>query len=219
MLYIKLTILLTAAYLFGAIPFGYLAAKLFRKIDIRRYGSGNIGATNVVRVCGKKLGYPVFVLDVLKGVIPVFTASVLFKETSGVFYNFSLILAASASVAGHNWTCFLGFRGGKGVATTAGSLAALSAVLFFLRMPLFAAIIIWLAVFFIFRVVSLGSVTAAVTFALFCVFSIQVPLEFKILACFLALFILFRHKNNLPEIIRILVKKKGTAPDSRHQIN
>lgn len=199
----KILLLLIASYLLGSVPFGYIVVKLVKKIDIRQHGSGNIGATNVVRVCGKVLGYPVFLLDFFKGFLPVVVAAKLFGSAgiSSVVFNITLMLAAVAAVAGHNWTCFLNFKGGKGVATTVGALIALSISLSFLRIPLIVAVFTWVLLFFIFRVVSLGSVSAGAVFALFCVFSVDVPIEFKILASFLAVFIVVRHKNNYPEIV------------------
>ena len=185
-------------------PFGYWVVRLFKQIDIRQHGSGNIGATNVVRVCGKGLGYPVFVLDVLKGAVPVFIAAHFFKGSS--VFNILLIVSAFMTIAGHNWTCFLNFKGGKGVATTVGGLLALSITLSFLRIPLLIAVLSWIILFLLFRVVSLGSVSAGVVFALFCVFSVEVPLEFKLLGSFLAFFIILRHKKNYKEMLATLKK-------------
>src|ERR1043166_505178 len=111
------------SYLMGSIPFGYLAGRI-RRIDIRKFGSGNIGATNVVRVLGKRYGYPVFVLDFLKGFGAVKISMLIatgarpewiLPETFG-------ILAAVAAVIGHSLPVWLRFHGGKGVATSAGAL-------------------------------------------------------------------------------------------------
>ena len=132
---------IAASYLVGAVPFGYLAGRI-RGLDLRREGSCNIGATNAWRVLGWKWGLSVFALDFLKGFVPVFGAVV--------------VLVCFAVVLGHTYTCFLGFRGGKGVATTAGVLFALN--------PVVACVALgaWLVFMGISGIVSLASLVAAV---------------------------------------------------------
>ncbi|HRQ90299.1 MAG TPA: glycerol-3-phosphate 1-O-acyltransferase PlsY [Bacteroidia bacterium] len=138
-----------AAYVAGATPFGFLAGKL-RGIDIRQHGSGNIGATNVLRVLGKGIGIPVLILDMLKGLLPVLL-SLAVTDRSSIH-----IATALAAILGHNYTFWLGFKGGKGVATTAG------AILPILPWALAAALVTWIVVFFASRYVSLASIAAAV---------------------------------------------------------
>lgn len=152
---ILLSILLS--YLVGSIPFGYLAG-LTRGIDIRTVGSGNIGATNVFRTLGKKLGVFTFTLDVLKGVaavcvIPKCVWLLLAPGTVPPLYV--LLLSAVAVMMGHSFPCFLSFRGGKGVATGLGIAIGLA--------PLTAATALglWIVVFLITRYVSVGSCVAA----------------------------------------------------------
>jgi glycerol-3-phosphate acyltransferase PlsY len=137
------------AFLLGSVPTGYLVARA-RGVDIRQHGSGNIGATNVFRTLGKPLGIFVFVVDALKGFVAVFAASQL--AGGGAWPP---IIAAVAVIAGHNYTPWLGFRGGKGIATSAGVLLAL--------MPLAVAMIaaVWAVVFFTTRYVSLASISAS----------------------------------------------------------
>lgn len=137
------------AFLLGSVPTGYLVARA-RGVDIRQHGSGNIGATNVFRTLGKPLGVFVFVVDALKGFAAVFAASQL--AGGGAWPP---IVAAVAVIAGHNYTPWLGFRGGKGIATSAGVLLAL--------MPLAVAMIatVWAIVFFTTRYVSLASISAS----------------------------------------------------------
>ena len=115
--------ILLLAYVAGATPFGYLVAK-WKGIDIRQHGSGNIGATNVIRVLGKKIGIPVFAMDLLKGLLPVVTARLWCTWTAHE-PTWPMLLAALGSVLGHNFTFWLGFKGGKGVATSAGAILAL----------------------------------------------------------------------------------------------
>ena len=145
-------------YLIGAIPFGYLAGRI-RGIDLRQQGSRNIGATNAWRVLGWKWGLSVFILDFLKGFIPVFGAlnwlPFLTGDAGGWDFNVLIVLSCFAVILGHTYTCFLGFRGGKGVATTAGVLFALNPVV------ACVALASWLVVMGISGIVSLASLVAA----------------------------------------------------------
>lgn len=150
---------IAASYLVGAVPFGYLAGRV-RGLDLRQQGSHNIGATNAWRVLGWKWGLSVFVLDFLKGFTPVFGALNWLPfpvgETGGWDFNTVVVLVCFAAVLGHTYTCFLGFRGGKGVATTAGVLFALN--------PWVACVALaaWLVFMGISGIVSLASLVAAV---------------------------------------------------------
>ena len=137
-----------ASYVVGATPFGYIAGKT-RGIDIRQHGSGNIGATNVLRVLGKPIGITVLVLDMLKGLLPVLLARAL-SDSSAIH-----IATAIAAILGHNYTFWLGFKGGKGIATTAG------AVLPILPWALLAAVLGWILVLLATRYVSVASIAAA----------------------------------------------------------
>lgn len=141
------------AFLLGSIPFGLLISK-FKGIDIRKHGSGNIGATNVLRILGKKYGFLCLFLDALKGYVPVFMTTQILSSGS---FNDQLIpvFTALAAVLGHNYSPWIGFKGGKGIATSAGVLLAL--------MP--AAVVILLLIFIvaliISRYVAVASMTAA----------------------------------------------------------
>ena len=158
---LTLTGLLLGSYLLGSIPFGYVAGKI-RGIDIRKIGSGNIGATNVVRVLGKRYGYSVFVLDFLKGFGAVKISMSIATDAGPEWASPEIfgIFAAIASVIGHSFPVWLKFRGGKGVATSAGALFGL--------IPLAAliGIVIWVLVFWFTRYVSVASVVAAATLPL-----------------------------------------------------
>ena len=117
--------LVVGAYLIGSVPFGYIFAKAVRGIDIRTEGSGNIGATNVGRVLGRGWGIVVFVLDVLKGFVPVLTALLVHQLKIGAAeLPLAVVLTGLAAIAGHNWPVFLRFKGGKGVATSCGVFVA-----------------------------------------------------------------------------------------------
>src|SRR5208283_5469804 len=102
------------AYLIGSIPVAYIFGRLLKGLDIREHGSGNMGATNAFRVLGRGPGVMVLMLDIIKGVIPVTLRVNVFGQSDGL----SLVIISLAAVAGHNWTVFLGFRGGKGMATS-----------------------------------------------------------------------------------------------------
>ena len=158
---LTLTGVLLGSYLLGSIPFGYVAGKI-RGIDIRKIGSGNIGATNVVRVLGKRYGYSVFVLDFLKGFGAVKISMSVATDARPEWASPEIfgIFAAIASVIGHSFPVWLKFRGGKGVATSAGALFGL--------IPLAAliGIVIWVLVFWFTRYVSVASVVAAATLPL-----------------------------------------------------
>lgn len=145
---IHLFLIALGAFLLGSIPTGYLVARS-RGVDIRQHGSGNIGATNVFRTLGKPLGIFVFVVDALKGFAAVWLAQHFLPG------DWSGIIAAVAVIAGHNYTPWLGFKGGKGIATSAGVLLAL------MPLAVLCIAIVWFAVFFATRYVSLASICAS----------------------------------------------------------
>src|SRR5262245_53503019 len=151
--------LVALAYLTGSTPFGYIVGRLVGKIDIRQHGSGNIGATNVGRVLGSRWGFVVLALDLLKGLVPVASLPLLFFLSSDPNRIHWQVAAGAATVLGHMFPCWLGFRGGKGVATALGVVACLAG-----WATLGAAAVFGLS-FAIWRIVSLSSILAAMTFA------------------------------------------------------
>jgi glycerol-3-phosphate acyltransferase PlsY len=202
---VTLAVLLIGSYLLGSIPFGYLAGRL-AGTDIRQVGSGNVGATNVVRVLGKRYGYPVFALDVLKGFAAV-KISILVAPGRPPEWNSPEIfgiLAAMSSILGHLYSPWLSFKGGKGVATSAGALLALTPG------ATLIGVAIWIIVFWLTRYVSLASVTAAVVLPMvILVVSWQDQKKVKPLvyssACVAAV-VIWRHRSNLSRLMR------GTEP-------
>ncbi len=142
------------SYLLGSIPSGYLVAKS-QGIDIRQHGSKNIGATNVLRVMGKKWGYFVFFCDVLKGFVSV-KLGFLLAGSFDANVTLAGVVAALCCILGHNYPVWLAFKGGKGIATSAGVVIALFPPLIVLLMG-----IVWLLVFWLSRYVSLASISAA----------------------------------------------------------
>jgi len=193
-------ILLLASYILGSFPSGYLVGRLVKGIDIRKEGSGSTGATNVNRLLGKKWAIVVFVLDFLKG----FAAPSALKFFAPHLPAVIIVLAAIAPVCGHNWSIFLGFKGGKGVATSLGGVAGLSLVVPGLWIVLLAAVITWLVVFYISRYVSVASLAAGAVFtATACL--LYLPKEIKIFSLVLYAFIVLRH---LPNIKRLLTNSE-----------
>lgn len=188
-------ILLILSYFLGGVPFGFITAYLVKRIDIRKFGSGNIGATNVFRVVGKKWGVLVFILDFVKGLIP----PVIIKFFLGQPSSYIFIAAAILAVCGHNWTPYLKFKGGKGVATSLGAVSGLSFVFHGLGMALLLSIGVWLITFLISRYVSLASIISAFIFFVSSLVFL-LPLGVKILSFCLFVFILVRHKSNIQKL-------------------
>lgn len=181
------TLLLCAgAFLLGAIPFGYLAGRM-RGVDLRQHGSGNIGATNVLRVLGVVPGILVLLLDVLKGYVPVLLAHRLALDAWGT------MAAGLLAILGHTFSPFLRFRGGKGIATSLGVLLGLSP-------PVAgASLLTFLVVVLLTRTVSLGSLVAAFTqAALFWV--LPHPPPYRLLGLLAALFVFIKHWPNIQRL-------------------
>jgi len=175
------------AYLCGAIPFAYIISKVFYGVDIRTVGSGNPGATNVFRAVSKKAGAITFILDVLKAFLPTYFA----------FYidgSFSYSAAAgTAAFFGHIFTVFLGFKGGKGVASGFGAFCAL------LPMPALIAITVFAIVFLLSGYVALGSICAVLSLPLAAYFT-GYPNEVVIFAFAAALLIIYKHRGNIKRL-------------------
>jgi len=195
---VTLAVLLIGSYLLGSIPFGYLAGRLVG-IDIRQAGSGNVGATNVLRVLGKGYGYPVFVLDVLKGFAAVEISMLMASGRPQEWNSPEIfgILAAISSVLGHLYPPWLKFKGGKGVATSAGALLALTPV------ATLIGVAIWIIVFWLTGYVSLASVIAAVVLPIVILvlsWHQNKPLVYSS-ACVAAV-VVWRHRSNLSRLIR-----------------
>jgi len=192
----QLILMCLIAYLIGAVPFGYLIAR-WRGVDILKQGSGNIGATNVGRVLGKRFGLLVFVLDFLKGAGPTFAApwlSELFGAASDI--NLVRVAAGLAAFLGHIFPVFLKFRGGKGVATGAGVVAVL------LFAPALAALLTWITLLCAYRYVSLASVAAALVLCVLRLVTTRAPFArdnyVLTLFCFVAAgLVILRHRSNI----------------------
>lgn len=200
MLWIILGIIIS--YLIGSIPTAYIFGRLLKGIDIRKFGSGNVGATNALRVLGKPAGITVLVLDVLKGFVAViFLGDLVALRIPRIPDETLRIILGLSCILGHNWTVFLRFKGGKGVATTFGVLLGLALKIAGLKVILVISVLTWLLIFVITRIVSLASVLTAVTLPIFMLLFKQSRVS-VFLAIILSIIILLRHKSNLKRILQ-----------------
>lgn len=185
-------------YLCGSIPFGLILAKA-NGLDIREHGSGNIGATNVLRTLGKKWGYACFTLDFLKGLLPVLIISIFFNKNYPELADFATIIALPATISGHIFSIFLKFKGGKGVATGAGAVMAICPPAVSL------ALVIWFICFKMTGYVSLASIIAAIfvpiiAIALSSAQIIDVSQAQLILLTILATLVTYMHRSNIKRL-------------------
>ncbi len=192
-----LVISVVLAYLIGSIPVAYIFGRVLKGIDIREHGSGNMGATNAFRVLGKGPGIIVLILDIIKGIIPV----TLIANAFGLTDAWSLVTIAVAAVVGHNWTVFLGFKGGKGMATSLGVLIGLAIQFQVLRFILLWVLATWLAIFLLSGFVSLASMIAAILFPILMVAHLE-PLPLILMSIVLCVFIIFRHRSNIKRLAK-----------------
>jgi glycerol-3-phosphate acyltransferase PlsY len=193
-------LVLAAAFFLGSIPTGYLVARA-KGVDIRQHGSGNIGATNVLRTLGKPLGIFVFAVDALKGFAAVWLPHFLATAPAPEWLP---VAAAVAAIVGHNYTPWLGFRGGKGIATSAGVLLAL------MPWAVLVIAVVWFVVFSATRYVSLASMSAAaalpVAVALLWHFGAGGNLSLLIFALLISALAIWRHRSNIQRL------RNGTEP-------
>jgi len=185
-------------YLSGALPWGLWLGRWFKGVDVRTVGSRNLGATNVYRSLGPPLGIATLVLDMAKGALPVaIVPGLAFARDFPGGREWCMVTVALAAVCGHVWTCFAGFRGGKGVATTAGALLSLAPIAF----AVFAGVFVLTVA--LTRFISLGSVLGSVAFA--------VALALRpggvrsatfVIGALLALVVIARHRENLARLVR-----------------
>ena len=219
-IYVYIGICLLISYLSGSIPFAFIYGKVIKGIDIRQHGSGNIGATNVLRVFGTIPGIIVLLLDILKGFLPVYLFKLLIILPSE--YSYVPIAMGLCAILGHTFTVFLSFKGGKGVATAAGVCLAL--------MPLFllGALLIFIITVSFTRYVSAGSILASLCLLLMEIMSFwgsnTTIYEYEtyssgsdiyrlIFVCILVFFIVYKHKSNIYRLLngtenKITFKKK-----------
>lgn len=179
---------LVLTYVIAAIPFGLLLTKTFVKKDVREFGSGNIGATNVARVAGKKIAFATLILDGMKGAIMIIAARFIFADADNL--HLFLVVVAGVAVMAHIFPIYLKFKGGKGVATAIAVLLALDLSIGFV------AIGTWVLLFALFRTSSISSLSAIFSAILFSLYY-EAPQSQIIFCCFLFALITIRHKENL----------------------
>ena len=190
----KIALVIISCYLLGSVPFGYIVGKLFKKVDIREYGSGNIGATNALRILGPSLASLVVLGDIGKGILSIYLVQYLNIDSLLI-----LIIAGLAVIFGHDWSIFLGFKGGKGIATTFGVVFALNPTISIL------ALIVWGVVVITTRYVSLASIFAVISIFIFTILFKQ-PYEYIIFSAIILVLGIFKHKDNIE---RLKLKKES----------
>lgn len=192
-------LLVLVAYLLGSIPTGYLAGKYLQGIDIREHGSGSTGATNVLRTIGKVPAIAVFTIDVLKGTLAVLLVKAFYVYDASNLLPLSwkfwlIIVVALSAIFGHSKSIWLGFTGGKSVATSLGVLIVMSPLL---ALGTFATFAITLALF---RIVSLSSIMGAVAVTI-CAILLHLPVPYIIFAALAGGYVILRHRNNIQRLL------------------
>ncbi|MDP6625058.1 MAG: glycerol-3-phosphate 1-O-acyltransferase PlsY [Nitrospinota bacterium] len=183
----QIILILILAYLLGSIPFSLIIARFFKGIDIRNYGSGNVGATNVLRTVGRKEAALALTADIVKGILPVWIATF-------VLADFWTAATAISVVLGHVFPIFAGFKGGKGVATSLGALIVI------LSVAIAISLVIWFLVLMAFRYVSLASISAAFALPIICI-GLKYPPAFIAAGTINAAIILINHIENIKRLI------------------
>lgn len=184
----KIILIITICYLLGSIPFGYIMGKLFKKVDIREFGSGNIGASNALRILGPSLASLVVIGDVGKGILSIYLVKYFNIDSSLI-----LALAGLAVICGHDWSLFLGFKGGKGIATTFGVVLALNPTISILALIVGGVVVITT------RYVSLASIFAVISIFIFTILFKQ-PYEYIIFSAIILILGIFKHKENIKRL-------------------
>jgi glycerol-3-phosphate acyltransferase PlsY len=187
---VTVVLLVLAAYLMGSIPTSYLVGRL-NGIDLRKHGSGNLGGTNAYRVMGAAAGVPVVLVDVCKGFVP----AQFFPAWDGVALGDLALLYGLAAIAGHVWSVFMGFRGGKGVATGAGVLVALAPT------SALIGLLVWIGVVLITRYVSVASISAATLVPLTALLTDEARSTVLFCAA-IAILVWWTHRENLSRLAR-----------------
>jgi len=187
---VMIALLALAAYLIGSIPTSYLVGRL-NGIDLRQHGSGNLGGTNAYRVMGAAAGLPVVLVDVAKGFVPAY----FFPAWDGTAIGNLALLYGLATIAGHVWSVFMGFRGGKGVATGAGVLVALAPT------SALIGLLVWIGVVLITRYVSVASISAATLVPLSAWLTDEARSTVLFCAA-IAIFVWWTHRDNLSRLAR-----------------
>lgn len=210
--WVSLAIVLAVGYLLGGIPWALIVGRSFFGVDPREHGSGNLGATNVFRVLGARAGVATLVLDAAKGAAAVGLSRLLLSPDAVgmVASDWAAVSAAVAAVLGHAYSPYIGFKGGKGVATSAGALAVLTPLAALIELLLFIGVVA------VFRMVSLGSVVIAVAYPILVLVLYPDSPPIVVTAFALALLVLWRHRGNIVRIAkgeerRLSLSRRGEA--------
>jgi acyl phosphate:glycerol-3-phosphate acyltransferase len=211
-------IVIIAAYLLGAVPFAFLIAGLYGK-DLRQIGSGNIGATNLARACGRKWGYICFGLDVLKGLIPMAVVSQLADHRSSTEIALWLVVGLAA-ILGHVFPIYLKFKGGKGVSTSLGVALGMWP---YLTLCGVIALLVWVGVVLKWRYVSLASICGAVAFPVALIAGIFMTPGWNssalwpllVAAALIPLMVIVRHRENIHRLLAGTESKIRSKSDGR----
>lgn len=184
------------AYLIGAIPTGFIMAKLSKGIDIRYFGSANVGATNVYRVVGKVPGFITLILDILKGLVVVTVIAGYFYKFADAFdYDFYRSFLGLVAICGHVWPVFLRFKGGKGVAATIGVLIGLAPI------ALALSLLVWLGVFMLTSYVSLASIIFGVVLPI-CTAMLNQSFYIVLLTVTICILNTYKHNSNIKRLLK-----------------
>lgn len=215
---LDIVLIVLIGYFLGAIPFGLIIGKLVRSIDIREYGSGNIGFTNVLRNVGKKAGAVTLICDIGKGAVPTLIAAAIVGDSTSEIGSFTFddqgaqVVAAVAAVIGHNWSVYIKFQGGKGVDTSLGGLFAMSP---FIGL---ACLIIGVTIIATTRYVSLASMLGGISGVVILtplVITDHEPIEYLVYALIVAFLILIRHRDNIQNLRAGTERKIGQKGEKR----
>ena len=205
---LSLVVIVIVSYIIGSIPTSIIAGRLLKGIDIREHGSGNAGGTNVFSVLGPVPGILVMLFDAFKGFVATFWISRIVIDPLPLDAGLVMILAGVGAIAGHIWTIFAGFRGGKGVGTAAGMLLAL------FPKALLVCLVVFFIVLFLSKIVSLSSMMAAlalpITLSIFkFAFSMPVQTSLYIFSFIAAALIFFTHRSNIKRLLNGTENKFG----------
>lgn len=184
------------SYLAGSVPTAYIAGYLVKGVDIRTVGSGNVGASNAMRLLGKRWGVAVLLFDALKGLVPVLLVQHTFFAADAAVQRYAMASALAAMV-GHVFPVWLAFRGGKGVATGLGVMTALIPVAVAIAVPVFVLVVA------VTRYISLGSIVSALVLpaAFFIDHDLSGSPELFLFVCLACLFVIYKHKSNIKRIV------------------
>ncbi len=193
MINIQLVFSIFIGYLIGSIPWAYIITKRFKNIDITKKGSGNLGSTNVYRTSGIKIALVVYILDMLKGLLPILI---------GNYYNMTDVgvLASLAAVIGHCYSPFMNFKGGKGVAVSSGLILGINVYMFIIL------VIIQFGILFITKIMSVASISSAILFPVFTYYLYGSSVKFYV-ALFVGIFVIYKHRENIKRLIKGEEKK------------